>query len=130
MTFDGSTLAHLEDTNHATCIAPLSHGSRMGKLTLEIFNITQTTLDIVTAISPEALCHPPGVVLAAETTDKDIVECILADDYNITGKFRICRHTCFCRGSCLYIHIHFNSLHAFRLQNTQWQLCDLQVCYD
>ena len=130
MTLDGSTLARLGDTSHDTCVKPLSYGYRLGKLILEIFNITQTTLEIVTAISPEASCHPPGVVLAAETTSKDIVECILADDDDTTGKFRICRHTCFCRDCCLYIHIHFNSLRASRLQNTQWQLCDLQVCYD
>ena len=130
MTLDGSKIDRLEDNSYDTCITPLSYDSRLGKLTLEIFNMMQTTLEIVTAISPEASCNPPGVVLAAETTDKDIVECILVDDEDTAGKFRICRHTCFCRSCCLYIHIHFNSLRALRLQNTQWQLCDIQVCYD
>ena len=130
MTLDGSKIDRLEDNSYDTCITPLSYDSRLGKFTLEIFNIMQTTLGIVTAISPEASCYPPGVVLAAETTDKNIVECILVDDDDTAGKFRICRHTCFCSGCCLYIHIHFNNLRALRLQNTQWQLCDIQVCYD
>ena len=130
MTLDGGKIDHLEDNSYDTCITPLSYGSRLGKFTLEIFNITQTSLEIVTAISLEASCYPPEVVLAAETTNKDIVECILVDVDDTTGKFRMCRHACFCNDCCLYVHVHFNSLRASRLQNTQWQLCDIQVCYD
>ena len=65
-----NTLDLLEDSSYDTCVSPLSHGSKMAKVTLEMFNHTNTILQVVIAVSKEASCNPPGVVVAAETVEK------------------------------------------------------------
>ena len=124
-----SSLGPLEDTNFDTCVAPLNHGSKIAKITLEIFGRTNTTLEVVTAISKEASCNTPGVVLAAETAEKNHVECTLMEEDDSNVNFRVCRYKCLCNRCCAFVHIYFYNLHAKSLENTAWQLCDLQICF-
>ena len=86
---DVSTLDPLEDTDYTTCILPLGQGSKMARVTLEMFNPTQTLLQVVTAISKDASCNPLGVALAAETVDNNFVECTLVDEDNTDVAVRI-----------------------------------------
>ena len=126
---DGSVLDSLEDTNYDTCITPLSHGSDRAKITLEIFDC-MGQLQVVTAISKDASCGAPGVVLAAETVNGYLVECALEDDAeNTTLKFRACRYKCLSNNCCSFVHIHFFDLRVRRVQNTQWKLCDIQIYF-
>ena len=119
----------LGDTSYDTCVSPLSYGSKMAKVTLEMFSQTNTMLQVVIAVSKEASCNPPGVVLAAETVEKNLIECTIVDDDNSDVSFRACRYTCICHSCCKFVHIHFYKLHGFRLQNIHSQLCDVQVCF-
>ena len=122
----------LQDTSYITCISPLSHGDGMAKITLEIFNHTKTTLEVVTAISKGASCSQPGIVLVAETVDEHLVECSLENEDSTNVNVRICHYTCqcICNSGCTYIHIHFYDLLALGLQNVQWKFCDIQVCFN
>ena len=86
-------------------------------------------LHVVTAIYKEASCNPPGVVLAVETIERNLIECILVDDDNSDANFRACRYTCICNSCCTFVHINFYNLKALRLQNIDLQLCDVQVCF-
>ena len=121
----------LEDTSDDTCIAPLRYGPDMSTITLEIFNHTKTVLQVVTAVSKETSCNPPGVVLAAETVDEQLVECALVDEDDTNVNVRVCRYACNCLGNCgcAFIHIYFYDLLALGLQNVHWKLCDIQVCF-
>ena len=119
----------LEDASYDTCVTPLTHSSNMAKITLEMFGPMNTSLQVVTAVSNEASCNPPGVVLAAETAEKSLVECLEGGDDNSYVDFRVCRYECLCNSSCAFVHIYFYDLHALSLQNTNWQLCDLQICF-
>ena len=124
-----STLDLLEDTSYDTCVAPLSHGSKKAKITLEMFHHTNTMLQVVIAVSKDASCNPPGVVLAVETVGNNLVECTLVDDDNSNVNVKVCSYICHCNSCCAFIHIHFYNLHVFRLQNVNWQLCDIQICF-
>ena len=124
----GSTSKYLEDTSHDTCIAPLNDGSDRVKITLEILNNTNT-LHVVIAMSNDATCDPPGVILAAETVDEHYVECTLWNDDVTNVNVRLCHFECICKRCCAFVHIHFYNLRVRHVLNTHWQLCDIQICF-
>ena len=130
-TIERSTSDDLEDGSYDTCIVPLSQGSDLARITLEVLNHTATVLQVTTAFSKEVPCSTPGVLLTAEAVSDQLVECALGNEDDTNLNIRVCDYTCqcFCKSGCAFIHIHFYNLRALGLNNLHWKLCDVQLCY-
>ena len=120
---------NIQNSDPSKCIFPLEGGSSSARLTLKRFFNNGTLMTVRTTVSAGTACNAPGTTVMMEFEDSPrLIECGLVQVADESVDTRICSYICNCERLCSRIHLEFVDLSALMINNTQWELCNVQIC--